>query len=363
MNAPLLALTLASTLISPDQPVDIAAVAARYQSECAAGAAAEDCDLLRAQLEARLYDDLVTLTYAHAKVDRETLHVATRAESPWLAAYALSLLDDGFGPADVPYVRAALDSPYPLVRSAAVELSKWFETDALRAPTRRAREALAEGSSNSAPSPLVPDLVPTAQTLGAALYPGSSYSFLAGSRHRPVFLTRDDPQKVVAFLAKGKRIRTVDEMAADLARRTAAEQADADAEAEEPAEQSDDEEDMAAAMAQAMAQAADLMAAMNAGQDPVQAMRERAEARQAGLRDWTSEITRLEGISDPRFVIVEEKQNVPTRVVAIYRDTWLGATAIAYLEPAVRRPSAADELANDPDALLRWQRWQGILNP
>lgn len=358
MVTPLVVLAVFSTLISPDEPVDIAAVAARYESECAAGAAGADCDLLRAQLEDRLFDDLVALTNARATIDRETLHVATRAESPLLAAYALALLDAGFGPADVPYVRTALDSPYPLVRSAAVDLSKWFETEGLRAPTQRAREALADTPSGAASSQLLADPVPTAETLGAPLYPGARYSYLASSRSRPVFLSADDAQKVTAFLAKGKRSYSAAEMTAELERRTAAEEAANEAAAEAP----DPEKDPAAAMAYAMAQAEKMMEAMNSGKDPMEAMQEMAEAKQAELHDWTGEITAMEGVSAPRFVVVEEKQGVPTRVVAVFRDTLLDATAIAYLESSTGRNAGMEELARDPDAMMRWQRFQEILN-
>lgn len=358
MNASLLVLTLASTLISSDEPVDIAAVAARYSSECAAGAQGAECDLLQTQLEDRLFDDLVALTNARATADRATLHVATRAASPLLAAYALALLDAGFGPADVPYVRAALDSPYPLVRSAAVDLSKWFETEGLRAPTQRAREALDDAPSGLASSQLLPDPVPTAATLGAPLYPGARFSYLASSHRRPVFLSGDDPQKVTALLAKGKRSFTTEEMKAALERRSAEEEAAADAAAAAP----DPEKDPAAAMAYAMAQATKMMEAMNSGKDPMSAIQEMAEARQAGLYDWTEPITSLEGISAPRFVVVEEKQGVPTRVVAVYRDTLLDATAIAYLESPTGRSTGMEELAKDPDAMMRWQRFQQVLN-
>jgi len=358
MIAPLLVLAVAATLLSPDEPVDIASVAARYSNECAAGAAGADCDLLRAQLEDRLFDDLVALTNARATIDRATLYVATRAESPLLAAYALALLDAGFGPADVPYVRAALDSPYPMVRSAAVELSKWFQTEGLRAPTQRAREALADAPSGSESSQLLPDAVPTAQALGAPLYPGARFSYLASSRRRPVFLSGDDAQKVTAFLAKGKKSYTAAEMTAELERRAAAEEAENEAEAEAP----DPEEDPAAAMAYAMAQATKMMEAMNSGKDPMAAMQEMAEAKQAEFHDWTGEITDMEGVSAPRFVVLEEKQGVPTRVVAVYRDTLLDATAIAYLESPTSHRSGMEELARDPEAMMRWQRFQQVLN-
>ena len=87
-----------------------------------------------------------------------------------------------------------------------------------------------------------------------------------------------------------------------------------------------------------------------------------SEAKQAESHDWTSGITRLEGIGTPRFVVVEEKKGVPTRVVAVYRDPAVGATAIAYLEPPGQGDSAMNELAADPDAMARWQRWRPILD-
>lgn len=348
-----LLLVLSSGVQTSGEPLDLEATAARYEAECAADAAGADCDGLQAALEDLLFDCLVTLTDARVPVDRETVRVATRAQSPTLAAYALALLDAGFGPDDVPYVRAALDSPYPQVRSAAIGLSKWFETEALRAPTQRAREALADGYSGLKSSPLVPDLVPTAEALGAPLYPGARYSYLAGSRDRPVFLSADDPQKVTAFLAKGKPTFTAAEMTAAVDQRMAAEQAAHDAAAEPAADD----------MATAMAQAAELMAAMNSGEDPMKALQEMSEAKQAASHDWTSEITRLEGIDTPRFVVVEEKNGVATRVVAVFRDPAVGATAIAYLKPPGRDNGAMNELATDSDAMTRWQRWQEVLGP
>jgi hypothetical protein len=353
MFALALVLTLSSGLQTSNEPLDLEATAARYEAECAGGAAGADCDALQAALEDHLFDCLVTLTDARVSVDRETVRVATRAQSPTLASYALALLDAGFGPADVPYVRAALDSPYPQVRSAAVDLSKWFETEALRAPTQRAREALGDGYSGPGSSPLVPDLVPTAEALGAPLYPGARYSYLAGSRDRPVFLTADDPQKVAALLAQGRPTFTAAQMTAAAEKRMEREQAAHDAAAKPAAD------DMAAAMAQA----AELMAAMNAGQDPLQAMREMSEVKQAASYDWTAEITRLEGIGAPRFVVVEEKSGVPTRVVAVFGDPALGATAIAYLKPPGSGSQAMNDLATDPDAMMRWQQWQQILGP
>lgn len=353
MNALAFLLVLTSGVQTAAEPLDLEATAARYATECAAGAAGADCEDLRAALEDHLFDCLVTLTDARVPVDRETVRVATRAQSPTLASYALALLDAGFGPADVPYVRAALDSPYPQVRSAAIELSKWFETDALRAPTQRAREALGDGYSGPKSSRLVPDLVPTAEALGAPLYPGARYSYLAGSRDRPVFLSSDAPQKVAAFLAKGKPTFSAAEMTAAAERRAEAEQEAADAASESAGN------DMAAAMAQAAA----LMAAMNSGQDPMRAMQEMAEAKQAATYDWTEAITRLEGIGAPRFVVVEEKDRVPTRVVAVFDDPALGATAIAYLKGPGAGHAAMNELATDPDAMMLWQRWQQILGP
>jgi hypothetical protein len=333
-------------------PLDLETAAARFETGCAAGAQGADCETLRATLEDVLYDRLVRLTNARVTVERAVVRTATRAQNPLLAAYALALLDAGFGPADVPYVRAALDSPFPAVRAAAVDLSKWFETDLLRAPTQRAREAL-QGYTDRRATLFAADLVPPAAGLGAPLYPGSTYSYLAGSRARPVFVTADDPQKVAAFFAKGKPTFTAAQMAAAVERREAEEQARHDAAAEEEA----DPNDMAAAMAQAM----QLMAAMNAGGDPMKTMIETSQAKEAAFHDWTADTTRLEGIGEPRFVIVEEKQGVPMRVVAVYRDPALGATAIAYPAPPGRRNSGMDELATDPDAMVRWQRWQEIL--
>ncbi len=287
-------------------------------------------------------------------VERETVRVATRAQSPTLAAYALALLDAGFGPADVPYVRAALDSPYPQVRSAAIDLSKWFETEALRAPTQRAREALADGYSGSKSSPTGPGPRSHRRSPRRPALSGREVQLPRRQPRSPGLpLSADDPQKVTAFLAKGKPTFTAAEMTAAVDQRMAAEQAAHDAAAEPAADD----------MASAMAQAAELMAAMNSGEDPMKALQEMSEAKQAASHDWTAEITRLEGIDTPRFVVVEEKNGVPTRVVAVFDDPAVGATAIAYLKPPGRGNEAMNELATDPDAMTRWQRWQEILGP
>jgi hypothetical protein len=361
MHAIALALILSSGIQTPGEPLDVEATATRYETECAAGAAGADCDALRDALEDGLFDALVALTDAGVSIDRETVRVATRAQSPTLAAYALALLNAGFGPADEPYVRAALDSPYPQVRAAAVNLGRWFTTEAVRAPTQRAGEALADGYSGPKRSLLVPDLVPTAAELGAPLYPGALYSYLAGSRDRPVFLTADEPQKVAAFLAKGKPTFTAAEMTAAMEKRVAAEQAAEQAahDAAAKAAAKPAPKDIAAAMAQA----AEMMAAMSAGMDPTQTVREMSETKQAASHDWTAAIGRLEGIGDPRFVVVEEKRGMPTRVVAVYHDPAVAATAIAYLKPPGSGDGALLDLANDPEAMMRWQRWRMILGP
>lgn len=336
---------LASIWPGPAAPIDLPAVAARYQAECTGGKRAATCDQLQGQLEASLYADLMTLYLSGAKVERSLLQVGAKARLPELAAFSLRRLEWDLTAADEPLVLAALDSPYPAVRAAALACARKSQNPRL---SRAGDRAAGRRSGGDAGLGLTPDPVPTAEQLGSPVYPGAKYVFLASDEAAAIFRTADPVDKVVAFYGKGKKAYSGAEMkAATEARRETAE-------AEEAAlEKAAEEGDMAAMMAKA----AEMMAAMNSGQDPAAAMQDLATKEQARGFDWTEGVEGKEGITGARYVVVEEKgtapKTVPTKVVAVWRDEVLGGTAIRIL----RRPEldAARAVPTDPSLLMELQ--------
>jgi hypothetical protein len=152
----------------------------------------------------------------------------------------------------------------------------------------------------------VPNDAPDSKSLGTIPYPGSSYSFATSRQDLAIYRTSDAPDKVIAHYAKGRRVLSGAELG--------------ELQKQKGGKKNDE------AMAQAMMQAV-----MN-GQDPQAAMKQLMDSAQAQSVDWTSGIEGAEGVVAPRYVVLGEAgpQKVPSRVVAIYRDDALGATAIAF---------------------------------
>lgn len=115
---------------------------------------------------------------------------------PWPVSRSCWVRD---GPA--PIAAAGLDSPYPAVRSAASELARSINNPQLQRLANRSR-----GSREGPGTGLVPDEAPATKSLGTSTYPGSSYSFAASRQGIAVYRTRDDPEKVIAYFAKGRRV-------------------------------------------------------------------------------------------------------------------------------------------------------------
>lgn len=315
---------------APAPAADLRPVMARFEQECLAPGGRPSPEL-QAQLEQALYQDLLVIELGGKTPERRVLKVAARAELPQLAAFALRRLERGARPEDAELAAAGLESPYPAVRSAALQLAR-----ALDQP-RLARLAQRGGNLGEASrSGLVPTRVPEARQLGAALYPKAAYSYAASRADLAVFQTADAPDKVIAFFGKGKRVLQAAEL-----------RALQPSEAEEP-----DSEAMAAAM----------MQAVMSGKDPqalIQEMQAGAQARQV---DWTHDIEGVEGIQAPRFVVLEVTgpRKLPTRVVAVYRDEALGATAVAYrlLPTMPAYATGADGHGPDPAYLQALQELQ-----
>jgi hypothetical protein len=278
---------------------DVNATLARFERECL-GKGGAPCEALQAQLEEALYQELMVMYLGGKDPDHRMLRVAARAQLPDLAAFGLRRLGRWQAPEDAPIAAAGLDSPYPAVRSAAAELTRSLGNPQLQRLANRCRGS--EGSGTG----LVPNEVPDSKTLGTIPYPGSSYSFATSRQDLAIYRTSDAPDKVIAHYAKGKRVLSGAELA--------------ELRKQKGGKQNQD------AMAQAMMQAV-----MN-GQDPQAAMQQMMASAQAQGVDWTSGIEGVEGVVAPRYVVLGEAgpQKVPSRVVAVYRDEALGATAIAY---------------------------------
>lgn len=279
---------------------DVNATLARFERECL-GKGGAPCVALQAELEQALYRELMVMYLGGKDPDHRMLRVAARAQLPDLAAFALRRLARWQAAGDGPIAAAGLDSPYPAVRSAAAELARSINNPHLQRLATRSR-----GSREGSGTGLVPDEAPAAKALGTSTYPGSSYSFAASRQDLAVYRTSDAPEKVIAHFAKGRRVLSGAELGS-LGK-------------QKGGKKNDD------AMAQAMIQA------VMSGQDPQAAMKQMMESAQAQNVDWTAGIEGVEGVSSPRYVVLEEAgpQKVPSRVVSVYRDEALGATAVAF---------------------------------
>ncbi len=279
---------------------DLNATLARFERECL-GKGGSPCEALQAELEQALYGELMQMYLGGKDPDHRVLRVAARAQLPDLAAFALRRLARWQAAEDAPIAAAALNSTYPAVRSAAGELAQSINNPQLQHLANRSR-----GSRAGSGTGLVPDEAPDTKTLGTATYPGSSYSFAASRQDLAVYSTNDAPEKVIAYFAKGRRVLSGAELS-ELRKQKGGKKNDED-------------------MAQAM------MQAVMSGQDPQVVMNQLMASSQAQSVDWTSGIEGVEGVLSPRYVVLAEAgpQKAPSRVVAVYRDEALGATAVAF---------------------------------
>jgi hypothetical protein len=327
----LLALVPAFTWISrPAPPLDAAALEA-HARRCS-GAESYDCRVGRARIERELYAVLRELRAERADLGAEVWRVALAAREPRLKALALDHLsrEGEVGPADVPLVLEALESPFTGVRDAAVAAAARLPEPASR---MAARNRGGSGRSRDGIQRLLEaDPPPDPKAFGVALYPGARPSYLASTAERTVLVTPDPLDKVVAFYAKGGK-RVLD--------------ADAVNVRAEPSQED--------GMRMAQEMMAAMQAAMRRGEDPQAAMAKLAASRGGAGKDWTEGIEGVEGISGARYVAVEEttlgRKKVPSRVVAVYRDAILGGTAIVlHRVPDARAMTAG---AGDPEATMR----------
>lgn len=315
---------------NPAPPADLRPVMARFEQTCL-GPNGRPSPELQAQLEQALHQDLLLIELGGKTPERRVLRVAARAELPQLTAFALRRLARGARPDELDLALAGLESPYPAVRSAAAALAQALDHARLRLLLQRGGNLEAGTRSG-----LVPTHIPEARQLGAALYPRATYSFAASRADLAVFRTADTPDQVVAFFGKGRRVLKAAELRA--LRPSGGEDGDGEA------------------------QAAAMMQAVMSGKDPQALIREMQAGAQAQQVDWTHDIEGVEGIAAPRFVVLEAAgpRKLPTKVVAVYRDEALGATAVAYrLLPVVPAYLAGDgQHSPDPAYLQALQELQ-----
>lgn len=314
-------LILALLLWIPRAPApdgDVRATLARFEKECL-GSGGAPCEALQAELERSLYGELMVMYLGGKDPDRRLLRVAARAQLPELAAFGLRRLARWGNGEDVPLATAGLDSPYPAVRSAAMELARTLDHPQLQRLAERSR-----GAGTGTGTGLVPMEAPDAKRIGTSIYPGAKYSFAASREDLAVFSTGDGPDQVLAHYAKGRRVLSGAELTGLRHRK----------------EGKKNDEAMTAA----------IMQAVMSGKDPQLVMKELMDSAQAQHVDWTHGIEGVEGILAPRYVVLEETgpQKLPSRVVAVYRDQALGATAVAIrlipALPAMANPAKASRI-------------------
>jgi hypothetical protein len=291
-------LQLATAWRAEPPRIDDGALVERYRRECGGGRGGAACRTLRLRLERSLYDDLRALYAEGGEADRATLRIAAGAEYAPLAAFALRRLAPDLRPSEEPLVLAAVESPYPLVRRTAAPMLLQ-----LRAPRRRRllqRVYTPHGRSpyDDTDPGMLADEAPTFDRLGVPAYSGARFRYLPSGPERAFFTTSDPPASVVAFYAAGRPVLTVEEAERALARRPPAERGLVDA---------------------------------PAGRAVLKA----SWRRRVALRAWVAGLAAEEGVEQLRYVLFEADEPLGIRVVAVFHDTILEATAIVVSTPWV----------------------------
>ncbi len=317
----------------PQLPLDEARQ--KFDAECA-GSSTPDCKLLQWRLEYALYEDLRELRRAGA-LDAELIEAAAMAESPQLQAFALDYMRErGLLPGEGDVVIAALNNPYPLVRESAQNLvgelpdERWSRMLARRADVRKTFAV--EG--------LIAGVQPDATTLGAAAYPGATYWYFAsGPAAGDFFTSPDSPDDVIEFYAQGGK-PVLDGAALQQMVDSASHVGEQD-----PTE-----------MMRLMQEA------LEAGKDPSTVVASLTAGAGATSVAWTEGIDGVEGVREPRYVVLEQStllgKPVPRRVVAVFQDDAMGATSMIFRRTPDegKQPDPSDEAAME-----RFMRVQEIL--
>jgi hypothetical protein len=295
-------LALGTTIRAQTEKVDVEAVRKKYAASCTPSATSESCRQMRWKLEYALYTDLLLSMEDGETPPASAIEVGLNAENPQLRTLALQVAPQG--PARMAAAVAALDSPYATVRQQGGDIIRQYGDDRQRKMLDR------QVSGNRAEYP-VADAQPDPARLKAKIYPGATYRYFASKDEEPYFSTPDAPDKVVAFYTQGgKKAYSAEELKQGMKSRA-----------------------MAAMDQSKMMQM--IQEAQRKGQDPTQAVM----AWQKSLAGFGSDPTRnfegKQGVVSPRYIPTDD---MFSRVVVVFRDEALGATAIVVPLP----PKAAD---------------------
>jgi len=306
-------LALGTSVRAQGDKVDVAAVQTKYAASCTASSTSEACKQMRSQLEAALYTDLLLSMENGDTPPPSAIEVGLKAETPQLRTLALQLAPQG--PARAAAAVAALDSPYATVREEAAGILRSSGDE----KQRRMLDRQASGKRVEYP---VADAQPDPARLKVKAYPGATYRYFASSPEEAYFSTGDSPDKVVAFYAQGgSKAYSASELKQAMKSRA-----------------------MSAMDQSKMIQL--VQEAQRKGQDPTQAMM----AWQKSLAGLGSDPTRnfegKQGVVSPKYIPADD---MFSRVVVVFRDDLLGATAIAVPLP----PRAADAPMPSGDEVMK----------
>ncbi|HSP18539.1 MAG TPA: hypothetical protein VLQ79_03435, partial [Myxococcaceae bacterium] len=262
----------------------------------------ESCRQLRWKLETALYTGMIASMQAGEPPPSSAVEVGLSAEVPQLRVLALKLATQG--PARTAAAVAALESPYSTVRVEASEILRSDESK---------RRLLDRQSSGPRPGYPIADRMPDPARLKVRPYPGATYRWFASGPELAFFTTPDAPDRVVAFYSQaGRKAYGAKEF-----------------------------QEAGRARAQAAMDPNKMMKvlqdAQEQGQDPAQAMMAWQRSLSGLGNDPTRQFEGKQGIVSPRYIPADD---LFSRVVVVFRDESLGATAVA-----VPLPSEAGEAA------------------
>lgn len=341
MNALLAGATVLAHLIV-SQPPELTTQEAlkKFDATCAGKKSTPACDQLRWQLEYALYEDLIFLARTTGELDDAILRIGAAADVPQLKAFCLDRIHDrGLQAAEHPLVIAALNDPYPLVRASAQKMvGELPDEKHSRMLSREARSD--RGDPATTVFGLIGGSLPDAKKLGAQPYPGATYWYFASDRDSDFFTTRDAPEKVIAFYAKGnKKALTAEQLEARV-------EATMDAPGKDP-----------------MAVARMMQEAMARGEDPQKVIEGMAKGGDVGSVDWTRNIEGEDGVVKPRYVVLSETQffgkPLPTGVVVIFKDEIMGGTSVVFRRQPPQPSAPAGTSQKEIERLMRRQEVLG----
>lgn len=321
----MLVLALGTTIRAQSETVDVEALRKKYAASCAPSATSDACKQMRWKLEDALYTGLLLSMEDGQTPPPSAIEVGLNADTPQLRALALQIAPPG--PARMAAAVASLDSPYATVRQEAANVIRQYGDD-------KQRRMLDRQVSGRRPDYAVADTPPDPARLKAKPYPGATYRYFASNDEQAYFSTADAPDKVVAFYTQGgKKAYSASELKQAMKARAMGAM---------------DQNKMIQIMQEAQAK----------GQDPTQAMM----AWQKSLAGLGSDPTRnfegREGVVSPRYIPADD---MFSRVVVVFRDDLVGATAIVVPVPSPATEAAMN--ASGDDVMKTVARQQFMAQP